>query len=300
MNHSSESRRILLIGATGQVGMELWRILQPMGEVIAADLHNAPCRLDLTDHVNIREVVRTLSPQIIVNAAAYTAVDKAEQDADMAMAINGVAPGILAEEMATLNGLLVHYSTDYVFHGRHGRPYRETDTAAPLNVYGETKLAGDQAIQTVGGRYFIFRTSWVYGLHGKNFLLTMQRLGRERNELRIVSDQIGSPTWSRLIAEATAQALAQLLSPNCRLDTATLSGIYNLTCGGETSWHGFAQAILERESNPPLLHPIPTEEYPTPAQRPLYSVLDNSKLEQVFGLRLPDWQTALELCLRPW
>jgi dTDP-4-dehydrorhamnose reductase len=295
-----DTRRILLIGATGQVGAELLRILQPLGEVVSADLRDTPLRVDLSDHANVREVVREVKPGLIVNAAAYTAVDKAEQESALAMQVNGVAPGILAEEAKSLGALLVHYSTDYVFHGRHQRPYLESDVAAPLNVYGESKLAGDQAIQAVAEHYLIFRTSWVYGPHGQNFLRTIQRLAQEREELRIVSDQIGAPTWSRLIAEATAQVLGQVFSPNCHADLGALSGLYNLTCGGETSWHGFAQAIIASLPKQPRVLPIPTSDYPTPAQRPAYSVLNNDKLAATFGVRLPVWDKALALCLKPW
>lgn len=291
-------KRILLISYTGQVGAELWRCLQPLGQVIPVDRSGTELRIEMTDHNNIRQVVRTVNPDLIVNAAAYTAVDKAEQEADTAMAVNGTAPGILAEEAKALDALLVHYSTDYVYNGKHSeQPYKEDDFCDPRSVYGETKLAGDQAIQQVGCKHLIFRTSWVYGLYGKNFLLTMQRLAHERDELRVVADQIGAPTWSRLIADATAQVIAQVNSPLLNEKMDTLSGIYNLTCGGQTSWYDFAKAIVQQAAKAPNVIPISTEEYPAPAARPAYSVLNNDKLADTFGVRLPAWDTALAVCL---
>lgn len=290
-------RRILVIGQSGQVGWELCRTLQSFGEVVEADFGHANNPVDLSDHVSIRKLVETVDPQVIINAAAYTAVDKAETDYDAAMAINGTAPGILAEETKKRNALLVHYSTDYVFNGKHNKPYKEDDVTDPRSVYGETKLAGDQAIRQVGGKHLIFRTSWVYGLRGANFLLTMRRLAAERDEMRVVSDQTGAPTWSRSIAEASAQVLAQYLSPLQKEEQSNLNGIYNLTCGGATTWYDFACAIVKHENNAPRMIPIPTEEYPAPAPRPMYSVLAHEKLEDTFGLRLPDWDRALALCL---
>ncbi len=294
---NTTTKRILLISCTGQVGAELWRCLQPLGQVVPVDRSDTALRIELTDHSNIRNLVREIKPDIIVNAAAYTAVDKAEQEPDVAMAINGTAPGILAEEAKALNALLVHYSTDYVFNGqRNDNAYSEEDFCDPRNVYGATKLAGDQAIQQVGCKHLIFRTSWVYGRYGKNFLLTMQRLAKERDELRVVADQIGAPTWSRLIADATAQVLAQVNSPLMMADMNKLSGIYNLTCGGQTSWYDFAKAIVQQLPNPPHVIPITTDEYPAPAKRPAYSVLSNDKLANAFGIRLPSWETALSVC----
>lgn len=291
------SRRILLIGRNGQVGYELSRTLQTLGHVTATDTRDAQIILDLMDRKAIRDTVRAHKPDIIINAAAYTAVDKAEQDADRATAINAVAPGVIAEEAERLGALLVHYSTDYVFNGKHTAPYREDAVTDPQGVYGESKLAGDQAIQDVGGRYLIFRTSWVYGTRGQNFLLTMQRLARERDELRIVADQTGAPTWCRSIAEATAQVLCQLYAPFNLTPVENFGGIYNLTNGGATNWCEFAKAIVATMDNPPRVVPITTAEYPAPAKRPPYSVLDNGKLAQTFGLRLPDWDAALKLCL---
>ncbi len=291
-------KRILLISCTGQVGAELWRCLQPLGQVIPVDRSDTALRIELTDHNVIRNVVREVKPDIIVNAAAYTAVDTAEQEADTAMAINGIAPGILAEEAKAIDALLVHYSTDYVFNGkRSDKPYQEDDFCDPRSVYGATKLAGDQAIQEVNCKHLIFRTSWVYGLYGKNFLLTMQRLAQERDELRIVGDQIGAPTWSRLIADATAQTIAQVQSSLLHADMNKLSGVYNLSCGGQTTWCDFAKAIVQQSPNPPKVIPITTDEYPAPAKRPAYSVLSGDKLADTFGLRLPAWDTALAVCL---
>lgn len=287
--------RILLTGANGQVGWELRRTLSTLGKVIAVDSRV----MDLTDPAAIRRMVTEVKPRIIVNPAAYTAVDKAESEPELARKVNAEAPGILAEEAAKSGALLVHYSTDYVFDGSGEAPWKEGDSTGPLNVYGATKLAGEQAIAASGCRHLIFRTSWVYGARGANFLLTMQRLMRERPELKIVDDQVGAPTWCRSLAEATAQVLAQLGSPMRGADKPEPWGVYHMANGGETSWHGFAQAILEAAS-PDIttrLIPIPSSDYPTPARRPLNSRLDNSKLERVFGIRLPEWHQALKLCL---
>lgn len=286
---------ILLTGCNGQVGWELARTLSTLGEVTAMDAD----ALDLTDAEAIRRTVREIRPRIIVNPAAHTAVDKAESEPDLARAINATAPGILAEEAEKLGALLVHYSTDYVFDGAGITPWREDDATGPLNVYGATKLEGELAIRDRCRRYLIFRTSWVYGQRGANFLLTMRRLMRERPELKIVSDQIGSPTWCRHLAEATAQVLAQVGSPLRGADKPEPWGVYHMTNGGETSWHGFAQAILDidRPESPARLLAIPSSDYPTPATRPLNSRLNNDKLARVFGIRLPDWDKALNLCM---
>lgn len=294
-------KRILIIGTSGQVGWELMRCAQPLGRVIGVDkvpVQPSDIYIDLANPDSIRHVVREVKPTLIVNAAAYTAVDKAEHDSELAYQINATAPGILAEESQRIKATLVHYSTDYVFDGHHTQPYTEQDTPNPLGVYGASKLAGDRAIEAVDGQYFIFRTSWVYGARGQNFLLTMRRLAKERDELRIVADQIGAPTWSRMIAEATVQVLAQLHSPHYRAETAALRGVYNLTCGGQISWYEFARAIiLATLKQPPRLLPITTADYPTPAKRPAYSVLSNTKLAQTFGIHLPNWEVALGLCL---
>lgn len=288
--------RILLTGKQGQVGWELCRTLAPLGQVTALGRE----QLDLADADSIRRVLRELQPQLIVNPAAYTAVDLAESDAETATAINGSAPGILAEEAKRLGAGLIHYSTDYVFDGGQDGVYRESDATNPGNVYGRSKLAGEQAIQAVGAEHLILRTSWVYGLRGRNFLLTMLRLAREREELRVVADQIGAPTWSRMIAEATALAAARWYVG--ARPQAGLSGIYHLSAAGSTSWHGFTEAIVRLAAAKETLAvqrviPIATADYPTPASRPANSRLDGGKLVQTFGLRLPDWQDSLAACL---
>jgi len=279
---------ILLTGCNGQVGWELQRTLAPLGRVTALERG----ALDLADADSIRTVLREVRPHIIVNAAAYTAVDQAENEATLALQVNGIAPGIMAEEAKRLGTLLVHYSTDYVFDGSKSSCYTEQDATNPLSTYGRTKLAGEIAIQSSGCRHLIFRTCWVYGLRGKNFLRTILRLADTRDELRIVADQVGAPTWSRMIAEATASALAA--------KTAT-EGLFHLASAGSISWHGFTQAILEltgqmRVRNPTLTA-IPSSDYPQLAVRPLNSRLSCDLLEQTAGLRLPDWHDALKLCL---
>lgn len=281
-------KRILLTGRNGQVGWELQRTLAPLGEVIALDRE----KLDLADADAIRAAIRTLRPDIIVNAAAYTAVDQAESETGLALRINAEAPGVMAEEARAAGAQMVHYSTDYVFDGTKDGAYGEDDTPAPINAYGRSKLAGEQAIQATGCRYLIFRTSWVYGLRGKNFLRTILRLAEEREELRIIEDQFGAPTWSRLIAEATAVALGR---------QQPVEGLYHLASGGSTSWHGFTKAILARSRNlrtrEPVLTAIPTHEYPLPAARPHNSRLRCDRLAQQASIQLPDWQDALGLCL---
>ncbi len=306
--------RILVTGANGQVGFELLRSLSGQGEVIAA----ARDRMDLSDPDSIRRAVREAAPGLIVNAAAYTAVDQAEKEPELALAVNGTAPGILAEEAKRLGAALIHYSTDYVFDGGKASPYTEEDEPRPINVYGKTKLAGERAIQAVGVPHLILRTSWVYAASGKNFLRTILRLAGERDELKIVDDQIGAPTWSRAIAEATGEILTRMHCGQARFGEACAkqSGIYNLTAAGQTSWHGFATVILSnaakvqpRASAPalervpialdcvPTLKPIPTEQYPTPARRPRNSVLSHDKLQREFGVVLPDWQVSLADCM---
>ena len=285
-----------MIGKEGQVGGELSTLLEPLGELIVFGEKD----LDLTQVDRIREKVRDVQPHLIVNAAANTAVDKCEEVADLAMAVNGTAPAILAEEAKKLGAALVHYSTDYVFDGEKQGPYTEEDSPNPLGVYGRTKLAGDEAIQSTGLPHLIFRTSWVYGLTGKNFLLTMQRLGKERDELKIVDDQIGCPTWSRTIAQTTANVLTQILPQSSPGDLSRFeqaSGLYNLVCGGQTSWFGFAKAILEESSPTTKLTPIPTSEFPTPAKRPQNSVLSTEKLRSAFGIVTPAWDVTLKYCL---
>jgi dTDP-4-dehydrorhamnose reductase len=287
-------RRILLTGADGQVGWELRRTLAPLGDVTAC----TRSALDLADLPKLRERVRQLKPELVVNAAAYTAVDKAESEEAVANIINADAPRVLAEEADRSGAWFVHYSTDYVFDGLKAGPYEEEDPPNPLSAYGRTKLAGERAIAAVGGRYLIFRTSWVYANRGNNFLRTMLRLGAERDELRVVNDQVGAPTWARLIAEATALALMSVSPETADASTRKdLSGIYNMTCGGSGSWYEFAKAIFEGSPTPavPRLVPITSAEYPTLAKRPQNSSLANSKLQRTFGIALPSWRAALLL-----
>ncbi|HGL4256615.1 dTDP-4-dehydrorhamnose reductase [Burkholderia dolosa] len=286
---------ILLTGVNGQVGFELLRSLQGLGHVVALDRS----ALDLSDLQQVVRVVREIKPNLIVNPAAYTAVDAAESDVSGAMRINAEAPGVLAEEARRIGAALVHYSTDYVFDGSKSVPYVEEDPVNPQNVYGKSKLAGEQAIAAAGCPHLIFRTSWVYGSRGKNFLRTMLRLGSERDELSVVVDQIGAPTWSVTIAVLSAQILAQSRVADEREWWEARSGIYHLTSAGATSWHGFAEAIFAhaRLPNKPIVKAIPTTAYPTPAARPANSRLSGAKLAQAFGLEAPDWEHALRLCL---
>jgi dTDP-4-dehydrorhamnose reductase len=268
------------------LGFELARSLANSGEVIAPDR----AALDLSDADAIVSVVRMTRPQLIVNAAGYTAVDKAETEGAVAFAINGRAPGILAEEAKRLGAVLIHYSTDYVFDGRRSTPYDEESPTGPLNVYGASKREGECAIAQSGAHAVVFRTSWVYGMRGSNFLLTILKLARERDELRIVADQIGAPNWCRTVSDATAAAVARGIPW-----LAERSGLYHLTSSGETSWHGFAQAIIGDAPRPRVV-PIATSEYPTPARRPAYAVLSTRKFDAAFGYRLPDWREALAAC----
>lgn len=293
--------RILLLGANGQVGHELRRTLAPLGKMVCATRHGrladgTACDVvDLAVPGSLRALVERLAPDIVVNAAAYTAVDRAQSERDAAFRANAQAPAELAAACWARDALLVHYSTDYVFDGTGTRPYREDDPVAPINVYGESKLAGEDAIRASGARHMIFRTAWVYADRGSNFMLTMLRLARERDELRVVSDQIGTPTPAALIADTTAAILGRPF---------TGSGLWHLTAQGETSWHGFAEAIVERAyalgriERQPRIVPIATADYPTPAHRPAYSRLDCSRLEHEAGIRLPDWETALAAVLR--
>ncbi len=284
--------RILVLGRSGQVGTALTQSLQGLGELIALDR----AQLDLTNPDAIRTTLREIQPQILINAAAYTAVDAAESDQAMAFQINAVAPRVMAEESERLGAALIHYSTDYVFDGGKQGAWMEDDATAPLSVYGHSKLAGEQAITDVGGTHLILRTSWVYGLHGKNFLLTMLKLAESRDSLAIVDDQIGAPTWALTIADATSAIIRDAGEP---AQLAALSGIYHLCAGGHTSWFGFAQAIFSHASvqRKPQLRPITTAEYPTPAQRPHNSILNTDKFRRSFG-DLPTWDDALQTCLQ--
>ena len=287
--------KLLLLGGTGQVGTELRRSLAPLGEVVVATrggrLGDRSCETADFDHPDsLRVLVERIAPDVVVNAAAYTAVDRAEDERDAAFRANAEAPHALARACAARDALLVHYSTDYVFDGNGQRPYREDDPTAPPGVYGESKLAGEHAVRTSGARHLILRTAWVYASHGKNFLLTMLRLAKERDELRVVADQVGSPTTATLIADMTARILAQ---------RSDVSGIRHLTASGQTSWHGFAEAIVEAAAGRGLIDkcprvvPIATADYPTRAARPAYSVLDNTALQRDLAIVLPDWRDGL-------
>lgn len=288
--------KILLLGANGQVGYELRRSLAPLGAVVCATRNGqlsdaGGCEVgDFDQPRSLAMLVERIAPHVVVNAAAYTAVDRAENDREAALHANAEAPAMLARACAERDALLVHYSTDYVFDGTGMRPYREDDPTAPLGVYGQSKLAGEQAIRDSDCRHLIFRTAWVYATHGKNFMLTMLRLANERDELRVVADQVGTPTPAALIADVTATVLAQPFRD---------SGIWHLTATGQTSWHGFAQAIVDEAhargliERKPAVTPIATADYPTPARRPAYSCLDTSKLVHDFAIDLPNWRHAL-------
>ena len=276
--------RILLTGKSGQVGSELQRALAPLGDVIAYDRS----QLDLADSDEVIAAVRKCQPQMIVNAGAYTAVDRAEVETNLARAVNAQAPGLLSEEARRMDALLVHYSTDYVFDGSKQAPYSEQDIPNPVNAYGRTKLEGERAIQASGCRYLILRTSWVYGPSGKNFLRTMLRLASEKSEIRVVDDQIGAPTSCIAIADATARILSQ--HPQAY-------GLYHLSAAGQTSWHGFARAILSHAGKTTAVVPIPSSDYPTPATRPHNSLLDNTAFKREFGFFLPDWKQGMVECM---
>lgn len=291
--------RILLTGRNGQVGWELQRALAAPATVVAVD----SSQLNLADPDAIRRTVREIRPDIIINPAAYTAVDKAESEPELAMAVNGIAPGILAEEARSRGALLVHYSTDYVFDGNKAAPYSEDDVPNPQCVYGRTKLAGEQAVRAAGGKHLILRTSWVYGVHGGNFVKTVLRLARERDELRIVADQSGAPTWAHDLAQATLSAIAVWRK---KAWDDGLSGLYHMTAAGHTSWHRYAEEIvrLARKydaalaAKPLEIRAIATHEYPTPARRPANSALANDKIRSTFGIALPEWQDSLAECMR--
>jgi dTDP-4-dehydrorhamnose reductase len=300
--------RILLTGKNGQVGAELALVLPRLGEVIALDRHE----LDLVRCDDIRRTIQEIRPFLIVNAAAYTAVDQAEKEEALAQAINADAPAMMAQEAKKIGAGLVHYSTDYVFDGSKHSPYEENDRTNPVSVYGKTKLAGEQAIRDAGVPHLIFRTAWVYGTRGRNFLLTILRLASEREELRVVHDQIGAPTWCREIACGTASVLERL-SDNGKgaLTLPEAGGVYHMSAGGLTTWCDFAEAILDEVSHAPpdlswlgaatggrtlrakRIRPITTAQYPTLARRPAYSVLSNARLAQGFGIRLADWRVQL-------
>ncbi|UQS13049.1 dTDP-4-dehydrorhamnose reductase [Pseudomonas sp. HS6] len=291
--------KILLLGKNGQVGWELQRALAPLGELVALDRQTVDgLSGDLADLSALRDTIDRVKPDVIVNAAAYNAVDKAESESELALRVNGQATQVMAEQAAQLGAWLVHYSTDYVFDGQGLAPWQETDTPAPLNRYGESKLAGEAAIQASGCKYLIFRTSWVFAARGQNFAKTMLRLAKERQELNVIADQIGSPTGAELIADVTALALQQaLLRPE-------LAGLYHLAAAGEVSWHDYACHVLEfakangEDLAVRVINPINAVAYPTPARRPLNSRLNTQKLRDNFSLHLPDWQSGVTRMLR--
>lgn len=288
---------ILLVGKNGQVGWELERSLMPVGRVVAVDRK----LMDLQNADAIREIIQNHKPNVIVNAAAYTAVDKAEEEVDLAMLVNADAPRVMAEEAKKLNSLLIHYSTDYVFDGNKLSPYTELDEPNPINVYGKSKLAGERAIQNINGDYIILRTSWVYGQRGSNFLLTMLRLMKDRDSLNIVADQRGAPTWSRLIAEVSAQVIVHAWMNKKKEKFA--SGLYHLTASGEASWYDFASAIADNAQEQGLdlkinnINPIQSADYPTPAKRPLNSQLSLKSLLNHYNVYIPSWRETLRLCM---
>lgn len=292
--------KILLFGKNGQVGWELQRSLAPLGELVALDRHSPEFCGDLGNLQSIVETIVTLRPDVIVNAAAYTAVDKAESESESARQINADAPKIMAEAAARCGAWLVHYSTDYVFDGSGDQSWREDDAVNPLSVYGLTKLEGEQAIVASGVKHLIFRTSWVYAARGNNFAKTMLRLGQERDALSVIDDQIGAPTGAELIADVTAHAIRVAVEKG-----ACVSGIYNLAAKGHTSWYAYAVHVLNfaRRAGIPIkvgeqdIRPIPTSQYPTPARRPLNSRLNVDKLQNLFDLRLPDWRDGVERML---
>jgi dTDP-4-dehydrorhamnose reductase len=284
---------ILVLGRSGQVGHELIREASSLGRIVAPSHRE----LDIGDADALRETVRRVRPAIVLNAAAYTAVDAAESDAERCFSLNARAPGVLAEECRAIGALLVHFSTDYVFDGAKSTPYVETDATRPLGVYGRSKLEGEQAVEAIGGAFLIFRTSWIYAPRGRNFVLTMLRLAHERTELAVVNDQVGAPTSAAAVAHGVAQALATLRSAlDFYAACEAASGIYHMTAGGSATWYEFAKAVLAGDPHAPTqtcrsVRPITTAEYPTPAKRPAYSVLDCGKIEQRFGVRLPSWQS---------
>ncbi|OJT51751.1 dTDP-4-dehydrorhamnose reductase [Pseudomonas moraviensis] len=291
--------KILLLGKNGQVGWELQRSLAPLGELVALDRHLVDgLSGDLSNLESLRATIRQIKPDVIVNAAAYTAVDKAESETELADRVNGLASGVMAEEAASLGAWLVHYSTDYVFSGQGVTPWQETDPVAPVNHYGASKLAGEQAIIASGCNHLIFRTSWVYGARGNNFAKTMLRLAKDRETLSVIADQIGAPTGADLIADVTALAIQQVTKQ------PELAGLYHLVAAGEVSWHGYASHVVDfakaqgEELAVTTVNPIETTAYPTPARRPLNSRLNTQKLRDNFSLHLPDWQSGVTRMLR--
>ncbi len=296
MNDTS-SPIILLFGHSGQIGWELRRTLTTLGEVVTAGLDGADHELDITDEAALTAIAHQLRPALMVNAAAYTAVDQAESEAELAYRVNADAVGYMGRVGAALDCPVLHYSTDYVFSGAGQTPWGIEDEPDPQGVYGKSKLAGEKALAASHADHLILRTAWVYGARGGNFMLTMQRLFSERERLGVVDDQIGAPTWSRLIAEATAQMLVQCKEASGRFVFGRKGGVYHLTSEGQASWYEFAQAILAYQDEACILDAIATADYLTAAPRPAYSVLDNSLMRDVFNLQLPSWQKGLALCL---
>lgn len=296
--------KILLFGKDGQLGWELQRSLAPLGELVAlgrggSELH-ADLHADFSQPDALAQAVESVRPQVIVNAAAYTAVDKAESEPELARSVNAVAPGVLAAAAARIGALLVHYSTDYVFDGSGSRPWRESDATGPLSVYGATKLEGERLIQAAAPQHLIFRTSWVYAARGSNFAKTMLRLAKERERLTVIDDQFGAPTGAELLADVSAHAILATLRDPAK------AGLYHLAAAGETSWNGYARFVLAEaraagvalKAGPDAVEPVPTSAFPTAARRPANSRLDTSKLREAFGLRMPDWQVGVARMLR--
>ncbi len=287
--------KILLFGKNGQVGWELQRSLAPLGELVALDFDSQDLCGDFSNPEGVAQAVRSVAPDVIVNAAAHTAVDKAESEAALAHTINTLTPGVLAQEAKRKGSWLIHYSTDYVFDGRGETPWVETDPTGPLSVYGKTKLEGEEAIRDAGCKHLIFRTSWVYAARGNNFAKTMLRLAQERDRLSVIDDQIGAPTGADLLADITSHAI------RTTLHNQEISGLYHLVAAGETSWHGYAsfiidfarQAGVEIKVSPEAIQPVPTSAFPTPAERPKNSRLATDKLQNTFGLKLPHWQSGV-------
>lgn len=304
--------KVLVLGGNGQLGRELVASLAHQCELLVATRDGRDgnggetLSVDLDLPVRLREVVRDTGPDVVINAAAYTAVDKAEQEPETAHRINAVAPGVLAEEVSDLGALLVHFSTDYVFSGESDRPWRETDPTVPINIYGHSKLGGEEAIRLTGCPHLILRSSWIYASHGHNFLRTMLRVGAERDALDIVDDQVGAPTWAADLARATSDLLGTLSAGGGKPGEALQGrgGTYHLTASGATSWFGYAGELFERAvfhgllERAPALSPTTSEAFGAPARRPAYSVLDCARVEDVFGISLPPWQDSLDACLR--
>ncbi|RZI76058.1 MAG: dTDP-4-dehydrorhamnose reductase [Variovorax sp.] len=292
--------KLLLLGKGGQVGWELQRSLAPLGEVVALDFDSTDFHADFSRPEQLAETVLKVRPDVIVNAAAHTAVDKAESEPDFARTLNATSPGVVAQAAQQIGALMVHYSTDYVFDGSGSKPWREDDLTGPLSVYGRTKLEGEQLVAQHCARHLIFRTSWVYAARGGNFAKTMLRLAKERERLTVIDDQFGAPTGAELLADVTAHAIRATLADPAKV------GLYHLVAGGETNWHGYARYVLEQavaagvelKSSPEAVDAVPTSAFPTPAARPHNSRLNTSKLQSTFGLVLPHWQAGVARMLR--